>query len=117
MTGSGEDSEGAMRDLKWSAAEKAVARKAFERALQRELGTVVREAKEMAAKIQEPAELWELERYLNEQRREIDQRYDYRYSVLPSVFGELIRRGCLREEELDGLGADKFNTIRRYARR
>ncbi len=114
MTGSGEDSEGAMRDLRWSAAEKAVARKAFDGALQRELQAVMREAKEMAAKIQEPAEL---ERYLNEQRREIDQRYDYRYSVLPSVFGELIRRGCLREEELDGLGADKFNTIRRYARR
>ena len=117
MTGSGENSEGAMRDLKWSAAEKAVARKAFEGALQRELQAVMRAAKQMAARIQEPAELWELERYLKEQRREIDQRYDYRYSVLPSVFAELIRRGCLREEELDGLRADKFNTIRRYARR
>jgi len=34
-----------MRDLKWSAAEKATARKAFERALQQDLEAVIPEAK------------------------------------------------------------------------
>ncbi|MBZ5567369.1 MAG: hypothetical protein LAN64_05900 [Acidobacteriia bacterium] len=40
-----------MRDPKWSRAEKAVARKAFDQALQRELEAVLQEAKTMAAKI------------------------------------------------------------------
>jgi hypothetical protein len=53
----------AMRDLKWSPAEKAIARKALDRALGRELEAVILETKSKAAKIQEPSGLWELERY------------------------------------------------------
>jgi hypothetical protein len=49
--------------LKWSPAEKAIARKAFDQALGRELGGIL-ETKSKAAKIQEPSGLWELERYL-----------------------------------------------------
>jgi hypothetical protein len=63
----------AMRDLKWSPAEKAVARKAFDRALGRELEAVILETKSRAAKIQEPSGLWELERYLTQRRQEIEQ--------------------------------------------
>jgi hypothetical protein len=51
-----------MRDLKWSSAEKAIARKAFDRAIRRELEAVILETKSKAAKIQEPSGLWELER-------------------------------------------------------
>jgi len=101
-----------MRELKWSPAEKAIARKAFDRALQQELEEVIRETKEMAAKIAEPSELWELEHYLTKRRKEIDRKYDYKYSVLPMVFGVLIREGRLREEELHGLGEDKLGHIR-----
>jgi Photoprotection regulator fluorescence recovery protein len=100
-----------MRNLKWSPAEKAVARKAFDAALQRELAAVVRKAKEIAAKIQQPSELWELERYLTQRRQEIDRRYNYRYSVLIFVFADLIRKGQLGEEELRGLGQDKIEYI------
>ena len=59
----------AMRDLKWSPAEKAIARKAFDRALGRELQAVILETKSKAAKIQEPSGLRELERYLSGARR------------------------------------------------
>jgi hypothetical protein len=85
-----------MRDLKWSPAEKAIARKAFERALQQDLEAVIREAKKMAEKVAQPSDLWELEHYLTQRRKEIDRQYDYRYSVLTVVFASLIRKGRLR---------------------
>ena len=105
-----------MRGLKWSAAEKVIARKAFEQALLREFEAVIRETKERAAKIEQPAELWELEHYLTKRRQDIDQQYDYRYSVLPMVFAGLIRRGRLSEEELHGLAEDKLGLIRLMTR-
>jgi hypothetical protein len=70
----------------------------------------------MAARIAAPAELWELEEFLSKRRKEIDRKYDYRYSVLPMVFAVLIREGRLNEEELQGLGEDKLNPIRAGAK-
>ena len=104
-----------IRDLKWSAAEKAIARKEFERALQQDLEAVIRQAKKMAEKIEQPSDLWELERYLTQRRKEIDRQYDYRYSVLLFVFAGLIRKGRLREEDLHGLAEEKLEDIRRMA--
>jgi hypothetical protein len=104
-----------MRDLSWSRAEKAIARKAFDAAVARELKTVITETKSMASKLKQPTELWELERYLGERRKEIDRKYDYRYSVLPEVFAILIREGRLDEKELCGLGEDELAHIRRMA--
>jgi hypothetical protein len=104
-----------MRDLTWSPAEKAVARRAFNLALEHEFETVIRGTKERAAKIREVQDLWKLEDWLGARRREIDQRFDYRYSVLPEVFGLLIRDGRLTEDDLQGLGPDKLDFIRRVA--
>jgi hypothetical protein len=104
-----------MRDLKRSPAEKAIARKAFDQALGRELEAVIPETKSKAAKIQEPSGLWELERYLTQRRQEIDRKYDYRYSVLPLVFANLLTGGRLNEDELHGLGEDKLGHIHRAA--
>jgi Photoprotection regulator fluorescence recovery protein len=105
-----------MRDLKWSPKEKAVARRAFDLALERDLKAVILEAKSKAAAMQETSDLWKLEEYLTRQRQKIDRRYDYRYSVLPAVFAELLRDGRLNEDELQGLGGDKLDFIRRAAR-
>jgi hypothetical protein len=63
----------------WSRLEKAVARTAFDAALKRELHEVMQEAKRMANQINEPADLWDLEHFLNQRRKEIDRKYDYRY--------------------------------------
>ena len=60
------------------------------------------------------ADLWDLESFLTQSRKEIDRKYDYRYSVLTLVFGKLIREGRLREEELHGLADDKIASIRSY---
>ncbi len=104
-----------IRSLKWSGAEKVVARKAFEYALQQDLGAIIRQAKKMAGSIEQPSDLWELERYLTESRKEIDRQYDYRYSVLISVFADLIQKGGLREQDLQGLSEEKLRHIRQMA--
>jgi hypothetical protein len=104
-----------MFDMKWSHAEKVVARRAFKLALGKELDATIHEAKRRMAAVEEPSELWELETWLTERRADIDRRYDYRYSMLPIVFAHLVRDGHLRLGDLDGLGAEKLELIRRGA--
>ena len=88
--------------------EKAIAHKAFDAALERELQEVTREAKQKANQIKEPAELWDLEHSLTQRRKEIDRKYDYRCSQLDLVFGKLLREKWIDEEDLRGLGEDKL---------
>jgi hypothetical protein len=100
-----------MRDFKWSRAEKIVARRAFEQALDRELHEFIRQAKEMAANANEGSDLWKLESWLRERRREIERKYDFRYSVLPIVFATLVRQGHLTKDDLAGLDQEKIELI------
>jgi hypothetical protein len=105
-----------MRDLKWSAKEKDIARRAFDGALHRELTTTIQEAKQMAQKIKDATELWELERHLTRRRKEIDGKYEYKYSVLLLVLADLVREGHVSLDELDGLADDKLRCIRDHAK-
>ena len=100
----------------WSKLEKTVARTAFDAALSRELHEVIQKAKQMANEIQQSSDLWDLEHYLTQRRKEIDRKYDYRYSQLTQVFGRLLHEGRLREEELRGLREDKLKRIRSFAK-
>jgi hypothetical protein len=104
-----------MFELKWSHAEKEVARRAFDLALGKQLGALILEAKDRATKIGEPSELWALEHWLTERRRDIDRKYDYRYPILPLVFANLLRDGRLTEDDLQGLGQEKLDLIRRVS--
>ena len=99
----------------WSKSEKAIARTAFDAALKRELQDVMRKTKQMANQIKEPADVWDLEHYLTERRKEIDRKYDYRYSQLTQVFGRLLYERRITEEDLRGLGEDKMKAIRSLA--
>ena len=99
----------------WSKSEKFIARTAFDAALKREFNQVIQEAKQKANQIKEPADLWDLEHYLTERRKEIDRKYDYRYSQLTQVFGRLLYEGRVSEEELRGLCEDKLKSIRSLA--
>src|ERR1700757_2712686 len=100
----------------WSRPEKAVARTAFDAALKRELQEVMQETKQMASQINEPADLWDLEHYLTQRRKEIDRKYDYRYSQLTHVFGRLLHEKRITEEDLRGLGEEKLKPIRSIAK-
>ena len=99
----------------WSRSEKVIARTAFDAALGRELHEVIQEAKRMASQIQQSSDLWDLEHYLTQRRKEIDRKYDYRYSQLTHVFGRLLHEGRVSEEELRGLREDKLKSIRSFA--
>jgi hypothetical protein len=100
----------------WSRSEKATARTAFDAALGRELHEVIQQAKKRASQIQQSSDLWDLEHYLTQRRKEIDRKYDYRYSQLTQVFGRLLYEKRLREEELRGLREDKLKPIRSFAK-
>jgi Photoprotection regulator fluorescence recovery protein len=69
----------------------------------------------MARQIQHSSDLWDLEHYLTQRRKEIDRKYDYRYSQLTHVFGRFLHEGRLREEEPRGLREGKVNSIRSIA--
>ena len=99
----------------WSKSEKVIARKAFDAALGRELLEVIQEAKRMANRIQHSSDLWDLEHYLTERRKEIDRKYDYRYSQVTDVFGRLLHERRVTEEELRGLREDKMKLIHSFA--
>jgi hypothetical protein len=99
----------------WSKSEKTIARTVFDAALKGELQDVMQQAKQMANQIKDPADVWGLEHYLTERRKEIDRKYDYRYSQLPRVFGRLLCEGRVSEEELRGLRDDKLKSIRSLA--
>jgi len=70
----------------------------------------------MASQIQQSSDLWDLEHYLTQRRKEIDRKYDYRYSHLTQVFGRLLYETRVSEEELRGFSEDKLKTIRSFAK-
>ena len=101
---------------KWSKSEKAIAHRVFDAALEGELLEVMQKTKEMASQVKEPANLWKLERYLTQRRKDIDHRYEFRSSRLTRVFGMLLCEGRIREEDPRGLHEDKIKAILAYAR-
>lgn len=99
----------------WSPAEKAAARRAFDLAYQRQTAAIMAEVRKIAAALKEPADIWKLADYLQEQREESDRLYDYRYSQLVIVFGRLVHDGWLKPEDLAGLSAEKLDRIGKIA--
>src|SRR6201987_2725207 len=115
ISSASQDSYPHQKELILSRSEKAVARTAFDAALGRELHEVIHKTKQMANAIQQSADLWDLEHYLPQRRKEIDRKYEYRYSQLTHVFGRLLHEQRLCEEELLGLREDKLKLIRSFA--
>jgi hypothetical protein len=101
-------------DIKWSPSEKKIARNAFDAALDSALAEVMAEFKRRANAAATPADIWEMEDWLRQQRRKIDETFDYRYSQLPLVFACLIRDGHIDESRLVGLSQGKLNNIRSF---
>ena len=98
-------------ELKWSGEEKKVARKAYDLAFTRQCSAITEKAKRMLDKSSPPDGVWKLHDYLSREGRKVDRTYDYRYSVLISVFGQLLREGWLTTNDLEGLSPDKLKKI------
>jgi hypothetical protein len=100
--------------VKWTDREKKIARRVFDAALAEELASTIADFKARAAAVAGPDEMWDLAQFLRERQREIERTYDYRYSRLIWVFGQLLREGRIREDQLAGLAEEKVSDIRRY---
>ncbi len=100
----------------WSKSEKAIARKAFDAALKRELHELMQETKKMASHINKPDDLWDLEQYLTERRKDINRKYDPRGSRLKDVLGRLLYENRLGEDDLRGLREEKMKSIHSFPR-
>lgn len=103
-----------MDSLKWSDSEKKLARRLFDAALQTELAEVLAEFKSKAVAATTPDAMWDVEDYLTRRRRDIAQKYDYRYSQLIFVFGGLLREGRLQPDQFAGLSEEKRAAIQRF---
>ena len=101
-----------MRDIKWSKPEKVAARQAFDNAYRNECTAIVKKCRELADSIKDPDDIWELHDFLSEKRKEIDEKYDYRYSVLIFVFSRLLKEGWLEESDIKGFNEDKLMKIK-----
>ncbi len=104
-----------LRDMKWSKAEKAIAQQAFKRAYERECDALVEKVKTRIAVMKICDDIWDVHDFLTEQRREINEKYDYRYSVLLFVFARLLAEGWLSLDELSGLDQEKLDCLTKIA--
>jgi hypothetical protein len=101
-----------MHDLDWSASEKEIARRAHDAALEKLQASIMAEFKARANAAATPSDMWAIEKYLHEQRWQIDDFIRYRYSQLLLIFAQLIREGHLDEASLAGLSEEKLTIIR-----
>jgi len=99
----------------WTNAEKKIARRAFEAAYDRECVALADEVRRRADRIANTQDIWKLESFLTRKRKHIDEKYDFRYSVLVVVFIRLMKEGWLKESDLVGLSDDKLVKIRVFA--
>ena len=104
-----------MPSVTWSESEKKIARRVFQAALQRELAEVMAEFKEKTANAKEPEDMWAIQEYLARVQREINSKYDFRYSQLILVFGRLLHEQRIQDSDLVGIAEDKLAYIRRVA--
>jgi hypothetical protein len=100
-----------MREFTGSVSEKKAVRAVFDLALGREVQAARQQAEAMLQNSSDDRAIWRLRDYLEEKCREIDQKYDYRYSVLMLTFLRLLPEGWLNADELAGIGAGKVDAI------
>jgi hypothetical protein len=94
----------------WSKSQKKHARELFDLALEREYEALIEEIN--IKKVTSRDEVWELRDRLNQKAKEMDRKYDYRYSQLIFVFTQLVYGGYLSLEELEPIGKEKQKQIK-----
>lgn len=99
----------------WSRKEKMVAKRAFENAYEKECQDLIQQIQKKANEAKDPADLWRLHDFLRKRIKEIEGKYDYRYSMLILVFARLMKEGWITVNAIEGLSEDKIAKIRYLA--
>jgi hypothetical protein len=102
------------RDFKWSGNEKKIAMAAYEKAYKAEMRQIHEAVYKKLRDFRDENDVWRLHDYLTQKRKEVDRKYDYRYSVLILVFARLLSDGLIVEKDLEGLSQDKIANIKRF---
>ena len=100
----------------WTAQEEEIARRAFERALSREVEALIDTLQQHAAALRSPEQVWQLHDFLSIRRHQIEGRSTFALTGLLFVFADFVKAGLMSVEELDGLAVDKQAKIRAMAR-
>jgi len=100
-----------VNDTKWTKKEKLIAREIFHRAYERECMSIADNLKNMINEVSSPDDLWKVRNYLSKTLKNVERKYDFRYSVLILVFAQLMKGGWIEENELTGLSEDKIFKI------
>jgi hypothetical protein len=103
-------------DTTWSITEKEIAKRAFDKAYEREIAALLETVRKEAGSIARVEDVWRLHDLLSARRHDVDGKYDYRYSVLIFVFARLVKEGWLNLTELEGLEQDKLAKIKALTR-
>ncbi len=104
-----------MTEYLWSKIEKKKARKIFNEALLKEYDLIIKRVRDLANAAASPQDIWEINSYLKDSLKDIDRKYDYRYSRIIDVFGKLLAEGMISKSDLEGLSADKVKDIENFA--
>ena len=104
-----------MNDWKWSDSEKKLAHRVYEEARLSELAETLSGFKARAAALASVDDMWLLEEFLRNRRRDLDEKYQYRYSQLPWLFARLVREQRVTPDQLVGLSEEKRSEILRLA--
>lgn len=104
-----------MIEENWSRKEKTVAKRAFEDAYEKECQDLIQQLQKKANEAKAPADLWRLHDFLRKRIKEIENKYDYRYSMLILVFARLMKEGWITVNEIEGLSEAKIAKIRYLA--
>lgn len=97
----------------WSKADKRVARRLFDAALQAELQELMQRFKAMAQAAAEPDDLWAVRGFLDKAGRALDRKYDFRYSQLAFLFARLLHEGRIHKQDLRAFSEPVYELILR----
>ncbi|HPT18602.1 MAG TPA: hypothetical protein PLJ25_00960 [Methanothrix sp.] len=89
-----------------------MARQAFDAASGRERAAILERVRKMALREGDARVIWAIHDYLSKKRKEMDEKYDFRYSQIRRVFGILLAEGWMKWEDLEGISPDKLDEIR-----
>ncbi len=100
----------------WTTQEQGLAQAVFDRAMAREVESLIGDLRGKAAKLTGSEEVWQLHDFLSIRRHEIEGRFDFRLTGLLFVFASFLKDGLVSIEELEGLSPDKLAKISAMAR-